>query len=200
VCRSALYPATGNIFGEYMASTDLLDREPLTIQSVQSLVFVYSKQTRLVALADQKASFLMSMLAIGLTLLMSNISSLMELDAMTQACFAAMAVTQLAAIFLAVWTVIPRVRGSDRRFNSVGDMSNPFFFMLLPSIDEDVYVDGIVDRLGDPDEIARMVISDFYQIGIGLTVKYRVLRSAYITAAISFLLAALGLAQLIVAS
>lgn len=200
MCRSALYPATGNIFGEYMASTDLLDREPLTIQSVQSLVFVYSKQTRLVALADQKASFLMSMLAIGLTLLMSNISSLMELDAMTQACFAAMAVTQLVAIFLAVWTVIPRVRGSDRRFNSVGDMSNPFFFMLLPSIDEDVYVDGIVDRLGDPDEIARMVISDFYQIGIGLTVKYRVLRSAYITAAISFLLAALGLAQLIVAS
>ena len=199
MCRSALHPATGNIFGEYMASTDLLDREPLTIQSVQSLVFVYSKQTRLVALADQKASFLMSMLAIGLTLLMSNISSLMELDATTQACFAAMAVTQLAAIFLAVWTVIPRVRGSDRRFNSVGDMSNPFFFMLLPSIDEDVYVDGIVDRLGDPDEIARMVISDFYQIGIGLTVKYRVLRSAYITAAISFLLAALGLAQLIVA-
>ena len=181
-----------------MSATELANREPLTVQSVQSLVFVYSKQTRLVALADQKASFLMSMLAIGLTLLMGNISSVLQLDAGIQACFAAMALTQLVAIFLAVWTVIPRVRGSNNRFSSVGEMSNPFFFMLLPSIEEDLYVEGIVDRLGDPDEIARMVISDFYQIGISLTVKYRVLRSAYLTAAISFLPAAFGLALLIV--
>lgn len=179
-----------------MSAAEVNDREPLTVQSVQSLVFVYSKQTRLVALADQKASFLMSMLAIGLTLLIGNVSSVMELDVRVQACFAVMASIQLIAIFLAVWTVIPRVSSSKNRFNSVAEMSNPFFFMLLPSIDEDVYTNGILDRLADPEEIARMVITDFYQIGISLTFKYKVLRAAYTAAVMSFAPAGLGLVLL----
>ena len=81
-----------------MSAAEVNDRESLTIQSVQSLVFVYSKQTRLVALADQKASFLMSMLAIGLTLLIGNVSSVMELDVRVQACFAVMASIQFLLI------------------------------------------------------------------------------------------------------
>lgn len=176
------------------------NKEPLTFESVQSLDFVYSKQISLVALADQKATFLMSMLAIGLTLLMGNISSIMELDMVTQAFFAAMAFTQLVSIFLAVWTVTPRVRtDATRHYSSVREMSNPFFFMQLPGIKEDVYVEGILNRLGDPDAVARLVISDFHQIGINLTAKFRVLRYAYIAAAVSFIFATLGLLQLIVA-
>ncbi len=51
-----------------------------------------------------------------------------------------------------------------------------------------------------PENMARMVVSDFYQIGQGLTKKYQLLRSAYLFASASFAPTIVGITALVTIS
>lgn len=58
-------------------------------------------------------------------------------------------------------------------------MVNPFYFGMFTQLDQDSYVEYMLDNLQQDEQARRMLLVDIYQIGRVLQRKYRLLRLSY---------------------
>ncbi len=150
---------------------------------------VQQSQVQLNVLADQKAN-----INIGFTLLFLSLSqSSMMTDVVTEGVgrWGVVLVTILVAIslILALLVVSPRIH--RLRIQQPGQMSNPFYFGMFTQLDEDIYVDYMLENLRRDKQARRMMLVDVYQIGRVLKRKYQLLRFSYSFLALSALLSAM---------
>jgi hypothetical protein len=157
---------------------------------IVALRTVQQSQVHLNVLADQKAN-----INIGFTLLFITLSQApVVVDAVSQAIVLRWGVILVilavaVSLTLALLVVSPRIGGP--RIQSAAQMANPFYFGMFAQLDQDSYVDYMLENLNRDQEARRMLLVDIYQIGRVLQRKYRLLRFSYSFLALSAILSAL---------
>jgi hypothetical protein len=126
-------------------------------------------QLQLSAMADQKASILMGAAFVVFSLTINQAAQGTASPAMI-----VLAGFALVAAVLAVLAILPAVKPKK------GAPLNLLFFGSFTELDQDDYIDRVVAKLGDEEEIYRTMARDIYQNGAVLQrKKYRFLALAY---------------------
>ena len=81
------------------------------------------------------------------------------------------------SLTLALMVVFPRTGG--KRIQKAEQMANPFYFGMFSQLDQQSYVDYMLENLNHNHKARRMLLVDIYQIGHVLKRKYRLLRFSY---------------------
>jgi len=140
--------------------------------AVQLLRNTQAIQYQLSQMADQKASML---LAITFVIFSLTLGQARGLIAPSPPVLILGAFAFLAAV-LAVFAVLPQVKTSV----APGAESNILFFGAFHHMEEQVYIDTLVDRLTDSETVFQTFARDIYQNGRVLAgKKYRLLGYAY---------------------
>jgi hypothetical protein len=144
---------------------------------IVALRTVQQSQVRLNILADQKAN-----INIGFTLLFITLSqSPIVLDSVTTSIlrWGLVGITVMVAtsLTLALMVVFPRTGGA--RIQKPEQMVNPFYFGMFSQLEQQSYVDYMLENLNHNQQARRMLLVDIYQIGRVLKRKYRLLRFSY---------------------
>jgi hypothetical protein len=144
---------------------------------IVALRTVQQSQVRLNILADQKAN-----INIGFTLLFITLSqSPIVLDSVTTPVvrWGLIGVTVAVAISLtlALMVVFPRTGGA--RIKKPEQMVNPAYFGMFSQLQQQTYVDYMMQHLDRNLKARRLLLVDIYQIGLVLKRKYQLLRFSY---------------------
>jgi hypothetical protein len=154
-----------------ITATDEADEVIVALRTVQQ------SQVRLNVMADQKAH-----INIGFTLLfitMSQSPALLETVTHSFIRWGIIAVTLFVAVslILALMVVFPRTGGE--RILRPEQMVNPFYFGMFAQLDQQTYIDYMLENMSRNEQARRMMLVDIYQIGRVLQRKYRLLRMSY---------------------
>ena len=126
-------------------------------------------QVQLSAMADQKASILMGAAFVVFTITLNQSSQRTVAPEMI-----VLAAFALASAALAVLAVLPAVKPKP------GAPLNLLFFGSFTQLDQEDYIDRVVAKLGDEEDVYRIMARDIYQNGQVLQrKKYRFLALAY---------------------
>ena len=127
-------------------------------------------------MADTKANILLSISAVLLSISFTQIA-----DARFTASITVLIGFLLITIFLALMTVIPKLRGFRRKKFSVRDPNySPLFFGNYADIPYDEYVQDFEEIMNDPDRTYEVMVREIYFAGVYLLKsKYRYIRLGY---------------------
>jgi hypothetical protein len=126
-------------------------------------------QVQLSAMADQKASILMGAAFVVFTITLNQAGSREVAPEML-----VLATFALASAVLAVLAVLPATRPKR------GAPLNLLFFGSFTQLDQEDYIDRVVEKLADEEDVYRTMARDIYQNGAILQrKKYRFLGLAY---------------------
>jgi hypothetical protein len=144
---------------------------------IVALRTLQQSQVRLNILADQKAN-----INIGFTLLFITLSqSPLVLDSLTTPFLRwgliGVTVAVAVSLTLALMVVFPRTGGAH--IQKPEQMVNPFYFGMFSQLEQQSYVDYMMENLDHNLKARRMLLVDVYQIGRVLRRKYRLLRFSY---------------------
>lgn len=146
------------------------DLPAYTLQAVQMLRTVQVNSLVLSQMADQKASILM-----GATFLVFSISVSRSLAGELPYALAILAVFAFLSSLCAVMAVLPSVSKPPE-----GVRPNLMFFGHFSELDEEEWMQSVLDNLHNDDQVFRMMLHDIYQNGQVLQRrKYRYLSYAY---------------------
>ena len=135
-------------------------------------------QVQLSAMADHKASILM-----GATFVVFTITLNQTGKGQIQPEMLVLAVVALAAAALAVMAVLPSVKPK------AGAPLNLLFFGSFTELSQDEYIDTLIARMQEEEDVYRTMARDIYQNGTVLRrKKYRYLALAYRTFLIGMVL------------
>jgi len=154
------------------SGTSTVKRPPpvYTPQAVQMLRTVQVNSLMLSQMADQKASILM-----GATFLVFSISVSRSLAGELPYALAILAVFAFLSSLCAVLAVLPSVGKAPQ-----GVTPNLMFFGHFSELDEDEWMQSVLDQLENDDQVFRIMLHDIYQNGQVLQRrKYRYLSYAY---------------------
>ncbi len=155
---------------------------------IQTLRTAHQNQTQLNLMADQKANILIGTLALIFTVVLTKLLTLADNHALliTLIVFVMM---QLVPLVLTVMVLIPK-NINDKSTADINDIQNPLFFGFFTQYTQQQYSDYICGLLVDNESARQLIINDIYQIGVILRRKYRLLRLAYLSALLGFLVSA----------
>ncbi len=121
-------------------------------------------------IADQKASILIGATFVVFTLaLRDGLTGDLSVASFILACFSFLSAA------LGVMAIIPSIK---KRGAPTGN--NSLFFGTFAEIEEDAYIDDMIERLGDRERVYRMMLRDIHQNGSVLyRKKYRFLTYAF---------------------
>lgn len=128
-------------------------------------------------MADTKANILLSISSVLLSISLTRIS-----DTRFTGALVVMVGFLLVTIFLALMTVIPRVRGFRQRKRSVNDLTySPLYFGDYADIPYEEYARNMEEIMNDSDRTYEMMVKEIYNSGVYLVKnKYRYIRLGYI--------------------
>lgn len=141
-------------------------------------------QTRLLFLADLKASVAMGIVALMLlmVILYARLSADGPIDDHFAPVLAAFLFFEGMAFFLAFLVITPKTV-FETKVRRIEDAPNSLFFGFFTQFTEDEYVDYMTEQLRSPGNAQRILITDLYQIGCALKSKYTLLKYTYAFAA-----------------
>ncbi len=152
---------------------------------IQTLRTAHQNQTQLNLMADQKANILIGALVVVFSVVLSRVGAVLDLHDRLNLPVLAFVLLQLVPLVLATLVLIPRnVRLKKRRNQSMAEVSNPLFFGHYSVFAQDEYIEHMMQRLEDNAAARILLLTDLYQMGQILKRKYRLLRRAYVAAAI----------------
>ena len=127
-------------------------------------------------MADTKAQILLSLSSVILSLSLTQIQ-----DPRLTLTIAGLDIFLLIAIYLALLTVIGKVKVFNRRKHSVTDRDySPLFFGNYGDIPYPEYAEHFAEILNDSDATYEIMVKDIYYSGVYLlTTKYRYMRLSY---------------------
>jgi len=173
---SAFADWRGRAMGKEMLDFDITETGH-SDEVIVALRTVQQSQGRLNQMADQKAH-----INIGFSLLFITLSqSPALLESVTHSLirwgFIAVILAVAVSMILALMVVFPRTGGE--RIQQPEQMINPFYFGMFAQLDQDTYVDYMLQNLHQDQQARRMLLVDIHQIGQVLKRKYRLLRMSY---------------------
>ncbi len=156
---------------------------------IQTLRTAHQNQTQLNLMADQKANILIGTLALMFTVVLTRLLTLADNQALlvTLVIFMLM---QLLPLVLTVMVLIPKnINGKTSA--DINNIQNPLFFGFFTQYSQQQYSTYMHGLLVDNESARELIINDIYQIGVILRRKYRLLRLAYLSALLGFLVPAI---------
>ncbi|VAW43721.1 hypothetical protein MNBD_GAMMA02-1178 [hydrothermal vent metagenome] len=156
---------------------------------IQTLRTAHQNQTQLNLMADQKANILIGTLALMFTVVLTRLLTLADNQALlvTLVIFMLM---QLLPLVLTVMVLIPKnINGKTSA--DINDIQNPLFFGFFTQYSQQQYSTYMHGLLVDNESARELIINDIFQIGVILRRKYRLLRLAYLSALLGFLVPAI---------
>ncbi len=156
---------------------------------IQTLRTAHQNQTQLNLMADQKANILIGTLALMFTVVLTRLLTLADNQALlvTLVIFMLM---QLLPLVLTVMVLIPKnINGKTSA--DINDIQNPLFFGFFTQYSQQQYSTYMHGMLVDNESARELIINDIFQIGVILRRKYRLLRLAYLSALLGFLVPAI---------
>ena len=153
---------------------------------IQTLRTAHQNQTQLNFMADQKANILIGTLALMFTVVLTRLLTLADNQALlvTLVIFLMM---QMVPLILTVMVLVPK-NISGKTSADISGIQNPLFFGFFTQYSQQQYSDYMQGILLDNESARQLIINDIYQIGVILRRKYRLLRLAYLSALLGFLL------------
>jgi hypothetical protein len=147
-------------------------------ETISMLRSMHQRQTNFVVLADQKASFLLSILLVSISVTVSSLIDKVEGASVLQYLLGSFMFLELVTIFLLLRVILPKI-GNQQKSYTFQDMPNPMFFGFFSGVDQQDYVDGMLEELGTVRRAYELMLIDYYQAGCSLRLKYQRLRIAY---------------------
>ncbi len=152
-----------------MAESEIEGPKPIVSNAIHLVRTTQQIHVQLSQMADQKASILM-----GATFVVFTITIGQARGASTPLPLLVLGGFSFFAAVLAVLAIIPAVGPSSRR------PINLLFFGSFSQLDEEDYIDRIVNTLASDESVCRTMARDIYQNGRVLAAKkYRLLGWAY---------------------
>jgi Uncharacterized protein conserved in bacteria len=167
--------AEGDIRAELKKKNSLLTR------GIQTMLRLTSENhLELSNMADGKASILISVNAIIISVILSVLIRRIEVDThLTIPTFVFLA-SSLATIIIAILATRPKVsEGSFSREDILNKSTNLLFFGNFHKSRLDEYQWAMNTMMRDPDYIYGSMIQDIHQLGVVLARKYKLIRLAY---------------------
>jgi len=157
--------------GQGFAVTDGREAEPqYPMNAVHLMRTAQLAQLQLSAMADTKASILMGATFVIFTITIGQ--------ARNGAAPLPLLILGGAAFLSAICTILAVLPKTKARAG--GDRSNILFFGNFTAMEEDAFIDELMDRLKSDDKVYRTMARDIYQGGMVLQKKkYRMLGYAY---------------------
>ena len=162
------------------------DIDKIDSEAIGMLRNAHMKQVQLTVLADQKANMLLGIIVVALSVIVSNMA-MNELDnQIAKITFALFCATEIMAVLMALLVVVPRL-GPQVQKGFVRDTYNPLYFMHFLSVDKEAFNTMMLEKMEKPELVYKVILNDFYDMGLALKKKYIMLRRAYFTAAAGLL-------------
>ena len=140
----------------------------------------YRTHMDLSALADNKANIMISINGIMMTIMISVVVPNVYDTPSLLVPSAVLLVTSLVSIIYAVLCARPRVSSNPVSLEDVRDnRTNILFFGNFVNMEENDYVEGMIDLMREPDRIYYNMTRDIYGLGKVLHRKFRLLRVSY---------------------
>lgn len=152
---------------------------------IQTLRTAHQNQTQLNLMADQKANILIGTLVLMFTVVFTRLLTLSEFSPQIVLPLAVFVVLELIPIILTTLVLIPKNIGGLKGI-TIEKMPNPLFFGFFTCFSEKEYTDFIAKNLADNQSAQNFLVKDIYQIGLVLKRKYFLLKLAYLSAMIGF--------------
>ena len=153
---------------------------------IQTLRTAHQNQTQLNLMADQKANILIGTLVLMFTVVFTRLLTLSEFNPQVILPLAVFVVLELVPIILTTLVLIPKNIGGLKGI-TIENMPNPLFFGFFTYFTEQQYTDFIATKLSDNQSAQNFLVKDIYQIGLVLKRKYNLLKLAYLSAMIGFI-------------
>ena len=115
-------------------------------------------QVKLNVLADQKVNISIGITLLFLSLTQSPMVTEVVTDGVSRWGVVLVIILVSASLILALLVVSPRIH--RLRIQQPGQMSNPFYFGMFTQIDEDTYVDYMLENLRRDKKAHRMMLVD----------------------------------------
>jgi uncharacterized membrane protein len=127
-------------------------------------------------MADTKANILLSISSVLLSILLTRVS-----DSRFTGALVVLVSFLLVTIFLALMTVIPRVKGFRHNKHTVHDPTySPLYFGDYVDVTYDEYAKDLEEIMNDSDRTYEVMIKEIYASGVYLVKnKYRYIRLGY---------------------
>lgn len=138
---------------------------------------VHQNQVQLNVLADQKANINIGFTLLFFTLSQSQLAYEFGGNELARLVYISLTVSLALSLLLALVVVFPRT--GRTRVREPGQMVNPFYFGMFSQLDQDTYLNYMIEHLTDDETVHRLLLVDIYQIGRVLRRKYRLLRFSY---------------------
>ena len=140
----------------------------------------YRTHLDLSTLADNKANIMISINGIIISILLASIYPRIVDNQLLLLPTAVLLVFCLMSLVYAVVAARPRVTRRETTLEEVRDKNaNILFFGTFTSLEEEEFVEGMGELIGDPPQVYRNMMRDIYGLGSVLETKYRLLRTSY---------------------
>jgi hypothetical protein len=142
----------------------------------------YRTHLDLSTLADNKANIMISINGIIMSILLASIYPRILENRFLLLPTAVLLVFCLLSLVYAVLAARPRVTRREATLDEVREgKANILFFGTFTSMQEEDFLEGMLDIVHDPEKAYGNMIRDIYGLGSVLETKYRLLRSSYTT-------------------
>lgn len=132
-------------------------------------------------MADQKANVLVATIAVLFSVVLTRLLTQQQVLLPSQwAALIVLATASLLAFGFGIYVLMPRMAARTTE-KQPGQLPNPFFFGFFTHINEQTFVDFVVDEVNNDKAARRYLARDIYHVGQVLRRKYSVLRKAYLT-------------------
>lgn len=149
-------------------------------ETIYLLRTIHQNQTHLITLADQKANILISIVAVLITILSTNISTIRTLSPPLLSLFVLFLVVEFITIGLGLLVIFPKNIGSPfGRKKTTFRRKNPIFFGSFLRLSEDEFIESMFADTNDINKVRRFFLGDIYKTGMVLKKKYDLLSYAY---------------------
>lgn len=153
---------------------------------IQTLRTAHQNQTQLNLMADQKANILIGTLVLMFTVVFTRLLTLSEFSPQIVLPLAVFVVLELIPIILTTLVLIPKNINGLKGI-TIEQITNPLFFGFFTCFTEKQYVDYIAKNLSNNQSAQEFLVKDIYQIGMVLKRKYFLLKLAYLSAMVGFI-------------
>ena len=149
-------------------------------ETIYLLRTIHQNQTHLISLADQKANILISIVAVVITILSTNLSTITSLSPPLLFLFAIFLIAEFLTIGLGLLVIFPKnIKLPFKRKSPLPTHPNPIFFGSFLKLTEQEFVDTMFEDINDLNKVRRLFLGDIYKIGLVLQKKYVLLQYAY---------------------
>ncbi len=150
-------------------------------ETINLMRTIHQNQTQQITQADQKANILISIVAVVITILSTNLDSIRNFSPPLLALFFLFLIAEFLTIGLGLLVIFPKNISSPfkKKKKAKPIKLNPIFFGTYLQLSEKKFVETMFNNINDLNRVRRLFLVDIYRTGLVLKKKYTLLQYAY---------------------